>query len=978
MKQLMIVLCLFLIVFCGHAQEKKKKERKISLHGIVVDSRTKAGVDSVLVTIMRADSTVVDTVTARSRQYDWEMRSSTRYSREIPAVVGRYIIKAEAKGYKPGFTNTEIKTIGRNRFILLSAIRMQPLSTGGDIDGGSLDEFVVKATRIKMVNRGDTIVFNADAFNLEAGSMLDALIRQLPGAQLSSDGEIIVNGEKIEELTLNGRDFFKGNNKVMLENLPSFTVKNIEVYRKTSDMDKWRGSTTEKKALTMDVKLKREYNTGLLGNAEAAVGTSERYLGRFFGMRYTDCSRLSAFANINNVNEERRPGSNGDWDPTKTVPGQKTMRTAGIDLLIDEKEHRWKEEGSVMFSSTSTDDVNRSNAEHYTTAGSNFSRSMSTSDSRDNSLRLNNTFDYLKSMFMVYNSVNMNYTQFRSNSISRSAASDIELNKWGDVQSSLDSVFASSLSPELQAKLINRTANRGKTKSEYFTLASNLQVAFKAKAGDIVSMSGNVNYDNNSSKNFNQQNIGYFRNAGTDMALNKYNTTPRHSLYYGFNFDYRFMFSSDFQLGTSIGYSQNSMTSNNEYYLLDRLSGWGTDGTHAIGELPSNHSDMVNAMDAGNSFNYDSRTQTVTVAANPSWGKSNDDFSGWGNLWIPLKYEYKKMDYFSTKINDNKHSRTWLFTPALYVYLNWKKRKLMFNINARYECNSPDLLQKIDRRNDENPLYVRLGNPDLKGNMSESVDLWVEKGWKKRHELTNRVGVAWYAEQRAVSQGYTYDPKSGVYTFRPVNVDGNWNIKFSDYTNVFFGESKKWSINHELSYQFVQSVDMAMTAGSTDSGISQVHTNSVYDALSVNYNFKDLTVSARGNVNYRHSTSERSDFETVNATNYSYGLECTYKIPWLKTTIATDIKMYSRRGYSSKEYNTDDLIWNASLSKPLFKGRLTAVLEAYDILHQMTNTNIFINAQGRTENFTNTLPRYAMLHLRWNFNKMPKAKVSKR
>ena len=80
--------------------------------------------------------------------------------------------------------------------------------------------------------------------------------------------------------------------------------------------------------------------------------------------------------------------------------------------------------------------------------------------------------------------------------------------------------------------------------------------------------------------------------------------------------------------------------------------------------------------------------------------------------------------------------------------------------------------------------------------------------------------------------------------------------------------------------------------------------------------------------------------------------------------------MFSRRGYSSAEFNTDNLVWNASIARSFLKKKLTARLEMFDILHQLTNTNIYINAQGRYENVTNTLPRYAMLHLQWNFNTM--------
>lgn len=117
----------------------------------------------------------------------------------------------------------------------------------------------MKATKIKMVYRGDTIVYNADAFNLPQGSMLETLIRQLPGVELKDNGEILVNGRKVDNLTLNGKDFFKGNNKVMLENLPYYTVKNVRVYNKRTERSEWLGRDVEQKEYTMDITMKREY-----------------------------------------------------------------------------------------------------------------------------------------------------------------------------------------------------------------------------------------------------------------------------------------------------------------------------------------------------------------------------------------------------------------------------------------------------------------------------------------------------------------------------------------------------------------------------------------------------------------------------------------------------------------------------------------------------------------------------------------------
>ncbi len=91
-------------------------------------------------------------------------------------------------------------------------------------------------------------------------------------------------------------------------------------------------------------------------------------------------------------------------------------------------------------------------------------------------------------------------------------------------------------------------------------------------------------------------------------------------------------------------------------------------------------------------------------------------------------------------------------------------------------------------------------------------------------------------------------------------------------------------------------------------------------------------------------------------------------------TLSADGNMYSRRGYGSSELNTDDFVLNASISQPFLKGKLIARIEAFDLLHQLSNTHYSVNAQGRTETWYRSLPHYVMAHLVYHWNKNPKKK----
>ena len=974
----MIVLATSVSSYAENA--KKKKEKKIELYGYVIDAKTKAGPDSVFVTLMRADSTVIDTMTChRYEKSRWNMRDRTYYELKVPAdsAVGKFILKAKAPGYYPNTIDYEIKKVARNRWFELPVVYMRPVKAGVP-DSVMLDEVVVKATKIKMVQHGDTIIYNADAFALEEGSMLDALVRQLPGAKLSSEGEITVNGEKVEELTLNGKDFFKGNKKVMLENLPSFTVKNIQVYHKSSEKSKWAGRELEEKTFTMDVQLKRQYNKGFMGNVELAGGTEDRYMARLFALRYTDCSRLSVYANTNNVNENRKPGRDGDWDPANQPEGSRNTRKAGIDLQITEKEQRWEEQGNVEFSWNKSVDENTQNSEQFLSPKNTFSRSMSNRVSHSKNVSLNNTF-YVRKPYWWYNNTRVSYAENNSDNASRSILADEEFSRWGNVQQSLDSAFSAQLNPALQAQLINRNANSSFSNYTSFSANHVSNIEFKLSSGDYISVGASGSYGNVKNKNYSLQDVNYFRVQDSDLYQNKYTTSPNHNYNYSVNAGYSYNANEHLSLRLNITYNQYYNSNTQNYYNLHNIADWGIGSTHPLGDLPSNYDLELYAIDAKNSYRSTEMKKGYGGGFQISYQLYDEKTNFFSYLTVPLTNIKHRYDYHGNI--ESKLVRNYVFfNPYGYVYYSHRKKNINFNVNYNIRNSQPNMLNMVDVSNDSNPLSVRLGNPDLKQSWNESFYLNAGKRWVHGGDsitvYTNLSGNI-SATQNAISQGFTMDINTGKRTYKPVNVDGNWSWNTNWGLGMDFGKEKRFNLNNNAGYNFSQSVDMIASLGQTESQLSKVHNNNWTDNLSLTYRRGDsLSLGISGRVELRHSTSDRVGFNEINAKLFSYGFNGTWRVFRTGITLATDIKMYSRRGYSSSEFNTNNLVWNASIARSFLKKKLTASLEMFDLLHQLTNTNITINAQGRYETVTNTLPRYAMLHLQWSLYPMKEKKQS--
>ncbi|MDE7456675.1 MAG: hypothetical protein K2M96_08215 [Prevotella sp.] len=210
-----IIMTLLLALATLSAVAQSKKDSTVYITGSVADGFTKAAIPDVLVSLLRQDSTMIDTTRVyKSQGYTWgigRMLETTGYGVRVKREPAQYILKFEHPNYETTYTNVEVKSVSRRRqYIEGPKVYMKKTARAHHFEGGELGEVVIKATKVKMVWRGDTLVYNADAFNVPEGSMLDGLIKQLPGVELTEEGEIFVNGKKIDNLTLNGADFFKG------------------------------------------------------------------------------------------------------------------------------------------------------------------------------------------------------------------------------------------------------------------------------------------------------------------------------------------------------------------------------------------------------------------------------------------------------------------------------------------------------------------------------------------------------------------------------------------------------------------------------------------------------------------------------------------------------------------------------------------------------------------------------------------------
>lgn len=952
------------------AREDTTQVRTIPLWGHVKDGFTYAALHGTFVTLMREDSTVVDTMHVQCFN-SGTPQEDTYYKFDVPARRARYIIKAEHPDYYPEYVDCAVRYVARNPYVDARhhEMRRRPYASFAD---RNLGEVVVKATKIRVAYRGDTVVYNADAFNLSEGAMLNELVRQLPGAELKPNGEIYVNGRKVDYLTLNGTDFFKGDNRKMLDNLPAFTVQQVKVYDKTTDRSEFLGYDTEKKAYVMDVSLKREYNTGYMANVAVGGGTDSRYAGRAFGLRYSDRSRVTLFGGMNNTNVYNdRPGENGEWPEESLTNGEFVTRQVGGEFFWQNKA-KGIENNLTANAEWSDRDVNRKSAtEAYLPQGNRYTRSSSLQDVDYMGVNANNwlTWKTKDHLFTVHSYVGYDRTDTRG--YARDAAFDADPSAVGGIDEVLDSAFLLPSSGSARMRWLNRYSTRSLFEGWEYNVGHDMMWDAKLPWGDNLRLRFTGSLSRTENDRFEHYLLDYASSGSGADRCNRYDRGRRRNYYYQPSAEYTFNFPNDWHFLTYYIYKQDYRSDSSPRYRLDSLAGWEVGAAWHLGELPSAR-ELSAALDVPNSYYRHDLSRVHTLGLRTFYSRRTEDKYVWFNFHLPFTQSKEDMRYRREEIDAGLQRRVFRVQPDFTYLVYWfggTRYFRTFMVNADMALGTPDLVNRLSVRDASDPLHVRVGNPYLQNSWrynfrTEFLHRSPEKKWFTQVNVNAWLGV------NDVAQGFSYNSETGVYTYRPQNVDGNRGVNGS----LAFqkeGMAEYWNVEANLNYDFHRSVDLSSVEGMTESVLSKVHNHETKAYLSTGYQRGSLTLNVGCDATYRHADGSRADFNTVDAFDFRYGLLGEYTMPW-KIHLSTRLNMYSRRGYDEAAMNTDYLIWNASLSRSFLKDRLMVKVEGVDLLRQMRSVYMDVNVQGKTETYYNIVKGYYMLTLGWKLTRNPK------
>lgn len=837
-----------------------------------------------------------------------------------------------------------------------------------------LKEVSVVGTRIKMVVRGDTLVYDAAAFQLSEGSMLDALVSQLPGVALDNQGRITVNGKFVSSLLVDGKDFFSGDPNIALKNLPAYIVKNIKVYNRQKEFNRKSPGMQTEEDIVMDVRLKKQYQQGFLANLEGGYGSGNKYQGRIFALEYARNGRIGFFANVNNINNDSRgPGLwDENWRENRSNDGDRRIVKAGIDwqwTFHQEVDSLGVHTKSFGLDGTATYTLEHKNltemvsTTQFLTDGNRYGRTVSDTRSRDEqlysqlyiwgvpkknlSIYIQPSFKYQTGRFTTF----ATEAEFAVNPHETSRGEAID-----SVRGSVDGRYAND------NLLIYRENLNGMTTRRAIGTDGNLNISIGNAYlyGRMLNVYFDWDYNSLRYRDNVSRMIDYRLNHTDDIHRNLLTSAPGYNL--KLSPSVRAIKKFDYEKGQT------------ELTLLYRMGHGKEQGEQAVYALSDPDMPLDQAMmDATNSF-YSLLTTTdngLNADVKMTHRISNDWML---NLQVgqQLKYLHRNLHYDRAAIDTVIVRNTVMYTPQIWLTLTHESR-----ITRKYELffkaeNIPVNMTRLFNTTDNtDPLNIFLGNPALRGSTTYTGMLRYEQ----RQSLAERVLSAqlnYYNYSNRVGQLKIYNPTNGVSTFMPVNVKGSYRLYGTvDFTTPFPSRSKRFWFTSSTKCDYVHNPDL-VSESTPDAAIKETIRNlSLSQDLRLQWKVaQGYTIGLNFSATWRNVSSYRQDFSTISAVDLRSGLTANLRLPG-DVILATDISVTDRMGYEDNALNNTDWIWNARVERSWLNGRLTAKVDAYDILNRINNVNVRINSLGRTETWTNSMSRYVLLTLAWRFSIMP-------
>lgn len=941
MKKILLLICFA----CWVVMSAFSQNVKIS--GTLIDRDTKDGVMLATVQMLKSDSTYVKGVLSDDKG---------NFSIDV-SDAGNYILKFTSVGYTTMFKN--VKVSGKKDVALGNIVF--------GADAIMLKEATVVGQAARVTVKEDTFIYNASAYRTPEGSVVEELVKRIPGAQVSDDGTVTINGQEVKKVLVDGKEFMTGDTKTALKNLPTSIIDKIKTYNEKSDLAKVTGIDDGEEQTVLDFGIKKGMNKGVFGNADVSVGTHSRYSERLMGALFKDKSRVMLMGNANNVNDRGFSGGGGRFGGGRQ--GLNSSKMLGTNFNLEPSD-KFKLDGSVRWNHSNGNVRTEQSSENFVSTVGSFSNSLSQSFSSSDSWNARMRLEWKPdTMTNIMFRPNFSYTinDGKSSSMSASYNDDPYLY----VSDPLSAEAIAQLAAD--SLMVNTRSGSSISYSDSKSVGAMLQLNRKLNSkGRNATVRADVSYSDGDSKSLSISNVHLYQvmNAsGNDSTYqtNRFNTTPTKTLNYDLQFTYsepifRAMF---LQFSYKFTYKYNK--SDRSTYDFSNLGesffdgvvndyrGWNNYFSLLGQPLDSYLDDALSRYSEYKNYIHD--IQVMLRVIREKYNLNAGIMVQPQKTRFVQRYQGVNTDTVRTVVN---------VTPTFDFRYRFSKLSNL-RINYRGTTSQPSMSDLLDIVDDSDPLNITMGNPGLKPSFTNTFRLFYNN-YIQEHQRALMAHVNYSNTRNSISNKVTYDELTGGRTTRPENINGNWNVSGAFMFNTAIDSAGLWTVNTFTNVRYNNYVGYLSLDNNSDSRKNTTKTAQIGEQLTASFRNSWLEVSLDGSLDYTHTRNLLQSQSNLDTWQFSYGGYVNVYLPW-GTSLSSDIHQNSRRGYNDSSMNTNELVWNLQLSQSFLKGNaLTVSLQFYDILRNQSNFSRVINAMQRSDTQYNSINSYAMLHAVYRIN----------
>lgn len=806
--------------------------------------------------------------------------------------------------------------------------------------GIKLAEVLVTAPVKEIDMAGDTTVINADAYRTPEGSNLEELVRKIPGLEYDDRSKSLsYNGLVISEINVNGEAFFSGNHVLALENLPADLISRIKVYDKRSEMEKFTGVRAVDENYVLDLQTKKDLNGTLITSVAVGKGNKKKkeaeLISNFFK---ADGENLSVIA------------KSGNRDIT-TENKKNRQDNIAVNFLkkFGETVHI---NGNIMYNNAINGINGTSYYEQYLMTGNRYRYAT------DNGYHTNRMISAMLSArwnidkkTLLNISGSFNALKGINDDSNRQATYNADPKL--DVTSPFNRDASEQIEDSIRVNDICMTS-RSSSINRLYSIGADITRRLNAKS---TSLGLTVQYseERGNNKAFSLSSTTYYQLQnvkGNDSILyrNQYQESPNRNRTIKLGLILTQILRKNLRAQLSYIFKLDNQSRDRNTYVLSPVidgeehtptgnfpKGYEVEYTDSLSNKSRSHT-MAHGVSLN--LNYTDKTWEITTGLSVTPKRQTlDQKTGW-----------TQADTLRYSVN---------YHPTLTIL--WRKRKTWVQLSYEGNTQQPGLAELLTLTDNSDPLNIIRGNPDLKSSYTQKVRFEV------RDTKTGLSGdVNWTSMLNNVTRAVIYDSQTGGIESRPVNVNGNWNIKaamrYQKRINHYFNLSARTGTS------FIQSVSL-VNDGQREQPERSVTHNRLYNAgLRVGYQPKWGGFDLSGDWRFRHSTNLLRETNNY-IRDYSFGLTAYAVFPG-NIRLKSETTHTFRNGTNINRSEDNEVVWNLHLSWSFLKYK-KAEFSVYwaDILSQKKSYSRNVTSHGLSERYTQQIGSYFIVSFKYRFNR---------